>query len=70
LRKASGFTLGELSYYDFPGTPESVFGFVSNGNARAFYSESYYFMSGGNYYNYHVASFDYGKTGKNLQGRG
>lgn len=68
LRTANGFILGEFSYYDFPGTPESVCGFVSNGNARAFYSESYYFMSGGNYYNYHIASFDYGKIGKNIQG--
>lgn len=67
LRTANGFTLGDLSYYDFPGNPESVYGFVSNGNARAFYSESYYFMSWGNYYNYHIASFDYGKTGKNTQ---
>lgn len=63
----NGITLGELSYYDFPGVPESVFGFVSNGNARAFYGESYYFMSSGNYYEYYIASFDYGKQGKNAQ---
>ena len=68
LQYANGFTIGELSYYDFPGTPECIFGFVSNGNARAFYGESYYYMSGGNYYEYYIASFDYGKTGKNLQG--
>lgn len=65
--KTGGITLGELSYYDFPGVPDSVFGFVSNGNARAFYGESYYFMSSGNYYEYYIASFDYGKQGKNMQ---
>ena len=56
-----GLTLGDFSYYDFPSKPTSVFGFVSNGNTRIFYSESYYFMSGGNYYNYHIATFDFGK---------
>lgn len=64
---SNSFILGELSYYDFPGTPEHIGGFVSNGNARAFYSESYYYMSGGNYYEYYIASFDYGKAGKNHQ---
>ena len=57
----NGLTLGDFSYYDFPGRPMNVFGFVSNGNARCFYSESYYFMSGGNYYNYYIATFDFGK---------
>lgn len=54
-------TLGDFSYYDFPGKPESVFGFVSNGTTRMLYSESYYYFSGGNYYNYHIATFDFGK---------
>lgn len=54
-------TLGDFSYYDFADKPMSVFGFVSTGNARAFYSESYYFWSGGNYYDYYIATFDFGK---------
>ena len=59
--------LGDFSYYDFPSEPIYVFGFVSNGNARAFYSEAYYFMSGGNYYQYYLASFDFGRIGGSLQ---
>lgn len=52
--------LGNFSYYDFPSSPESIYGFVTNGNARVFYSEKYYFTSSGNYYNYYIASFDFG----------
>lgn len=62
LYKTETFILGEISYYDFPGSPISVFGFTSNGNARALYAESYYYRAGGNYYNYYIGSFDYGKT--------
>lgn len=59
---AESFVLGDVSYYDFRGKPEAVFGFTSNGNARALYGELYYYASVGNYYNYYIASFDYGKT--------
>lgn len=53
--------LGDFSYYDFPGSPISVYGFVTNGIARTFYSEKYYFADVGNYYNYYIASFDFGQ---------
>ena len=52
--------LGNVSYYDFPGSPLAITGFVSNGSARALYAESYYFAGGGGYYDYHIASLDFG----------
>lgn len=61
-------TLGDLSYYDFIGIPENTYGYVSNGNARAFYGESYYFTSRGNYYNYYIASYDFGFFKNNING--
>ena len=60
-RVSDVITLGETSYYDFPGQPTRVLGYISIGNARAFYGEAYNFMSTGNYYTYYIASFDYGK---------
>ena len=42
LNNHINITLGETSYYDFPGSPQSVRGFVLNGNARAGYYEHYY----------------------------
>ena len=56
------FILGEISYYDFRESPVSVYGFTSNGNARALYAELYDYRSEGNYYEYYIGSFDYGKT--------
>ena len=61
LRLDEDYTLGEFSFYDFPESPHSVYGFVSNGNGRALYSESYYFMGGGNYYEYCIAFLDFGQ---------
>lgn len=55
-----GWTLGELTYYDFPGQPVNVSGFVSNGSGRIMYSEHYYFASSGGYYDYYLATLDYG----------
>lgn len=55
-------SLCNTSYYDLPNAPISAFGFVSNGNVRALYSEEYYSNGGGNYYSYYFASFDFGKT--------
>ena len=60
--------LGQFSYCDFSAHPEKILGFVGNGNARALYAEYYYFMSAGNYYNYYLASVDFGKTGKTIEG--
>ncbi len=54
------FVLGDFSYYDFVGSPMSVEGFVSNGSARMMYSELYYFNGGGAYYEYYLASLDFG----------
>ena len=68
LSNKESYTLGEFSYYDFPGTPEYVVGAVSNGNARATYYEKYYFTSQGNYYNYYIGFLDYGKTEGTIQG--
>lgn len=62
LHNPESFVLGDISFYDFRGIPMAVFGFVSQGTARALYSEVYHFNSFGNYYNYYIASFDYGKT--------
>lgn len=59
-KSLNDIVLGNISCYDFPGSPVSIYGFVSNGNARAFYSETYYYRSVGNYYEYHIASFDFG----------
>lgn len=61
-------SLGNFSYSDFSDRPEKVYGFVSNGNPRALYAEYYYFMGSGNYYNYYLASLDFGKTGKTIEG--
>ena len=55
------YILGEFSYYDFPGKPINVFGFVTNGNGRVLYMESYYFMGGGNYYDYYIGFLDFGE---------
>ncbi len=59
--------LGDFSYYDFPSKPESVFGWISNGTARALYTEMYYFMSSGNYYEYYIASLDFGKLDGSIE---
>ena len=67
LNNHINITLGETSYYDFPGSPQSVRGFVSNGNARAGYYEHYYLCGFGNYYNYYIASLDYGELNGSLQ---
>lgn len=60
-------TLGEFSFYDFPGAPSSAYGFVTQGLGRALYAERYYFGNGGNYYEYYIASFDYGVFEGTLQ---
>lgn len=60
--------LSDFSYYDFPGKPEAVFGATSNGNARAYYAEMYYFMSSGNYYEYYLATLDFGKLNNDFEG--
>lgn len=52
--------LGKFSFYDFPKSPLSVMGYVSNGAARCLYSEKYYFNSSGAYYEYYIASLDFG----------
>jgi len=54
------FVLGEFSFYDFPGSPISVMGYISNGTGRSLYAEQYYFNSIGAYYDYYIASLDFG----------
>lgn len=66
--RSADFSLGNFSYHDYSDHPEKVFGFVGNGNMRALYAEYYYFMSAGNYYDYYLASVDFGKTGKSIEG--
>lgn len=57
--------LGDFSYYDFPFTPIEVYGYATNGAGRYLYSETYYYAGGGGYYNYHIATLDYGIYFKN-----
>ena len=52
--------LGLDSYYDYPGAPVQVWGYVSQGNNRGFYGEEYYPAGAGNYDTYYLASVDYG----------
>lgn len=59
--------LGDISFYDFPTAPMSVYGFVSNGTGRALYAEKYNFTSAGNYYDYYIASLDFGKMNTTFQ---
>ena len=56
--------LGEFSYYDVEGKPQQVYGYVTQGAARSFYMEDYYYGAG-NYYNYYFVSLDYGVERKN-----
>lgn len=57
----NGKALGEYNYYEISGPPISVFGYYSVGVARALYGELYYYMGGGNYYDFYFLSFDYGE---------
>lgn len=59
-----GKNLGEFSYYDVEGKPQQVHGYVTQGAARSFYMEDYYYGAG-NYYNYYFVSMDYGVERKN-----
>lgn len=59
-----GKNLGEFSYYDIKDKPLGVYGYVSQGAARSFYMENYYYGAG-NYYNYYFISMDYGVERKN-----
>ena len=59
-----GKNLGEFSYYDVKGKPLGVYGYVTQGAARSFYMENYYYGAG-NYYNYYFISMDYGIEQKN-----
>ena len=63
----SNLVLGEFTYYDFPEKPMSVWGFVTNGSGRYMYSERYYFISNGGYYDYYLASLDYGTCLENAE---
>ena len=36
-----GFPMGDSSFYDYPGKPDKVFGYVSQGVARCLYAEQY-----------------------------
>lgn len=56
----SGKALGDYSYHEIFGTPLSVWGYVSQGTARALYGEEYYYASAGNYYSFYFLTLDYG----------
>ena len=56
----SGKALGDYSYHEIFGTPLSVWGYVSQGTARALYGEEYYYTSAGNYYSFYFLTLDYG----------
>lgn len=55
----NGKSLGEYSYYDIQDKPLGIDGYVTNGDARIFYMEQYYYGAG-NYYEYYFCSMDYG----------
>jgi len=56
--------LGSFAYDEFDvGELIEVWGFISNGNTRALYAENFWTNGGGNYYSYHLASYDFGKLG-------
>lgn len=59
-----GKNLGEFSYHDIEGKPLQVYGYVTQGDARSFYMEDYYYGAG-NYYTYYFVSMDYGVERKN-----
>ena len=64
--------LGEDSYHSYPGAPDQVWGYVSQGNTRAFYAEMYDPASVGNYEAYYLASVDFGRLAggvENLLGK-
>jgi hypothetical protein len=56
----NGIKIGSFSFHDFPQSPTTVSGFISNGASRSMYYESYYLAMHGNYLDYHIACFDYG----------
>ncbi len=54
-----GKKFGKVSYYEIQNEPMSVYGYVTQGDARSLYSEKYYFGAG-NYYTFYFMSLDYG----------
>ena len=55
-----GFCLGADSFYDYPGSPAKVRGFVSQGPARSLYAEQYPAPSGENHW---LLTMDFGYLG-------
>lgn len=54
--------LGNMSFYDIAGVPDKIYGNISQGfTAHAWYSELYYYVGAGNYYNFYFCSLDYGR---------
>lgn len=56
----NGQKLGEFSFYDITNSPDNIYGFITNGSGLSYYSESYYFASSGNYYDFIFSSLPYG----------
>lgn len=56
----SNKALGEFTFTEILGEPIDVYGYVSQGNARAFYGEQHYFAAAGNYQEFYFAVLDYG----------
>ena len=56
-----------MSYYDLPGSPTYVVGWVTQGIARAIYAEVYNYASMGGYYTYCFASLDFGNLNGNVE---
>lgn len=52
--------LGEFAYTEISGEPGLVYGYSSQGVARTFYGESYYYTASGNYQTFYFSTLDYG----------
>ena len=67
LHNTDKIELGKVSYYNLPGSPKYVDGWVTQGIARALYAEVYYYAATGGYYDYCFASLDFGELNGNVE---
>ena len=56
--------MGESSFYDYPGKPDKVFGYVSQGVARCIYAEQYSAETENNW----LLALDFGRLSVTLPG--
>lgn len=52
--------LGEFTFSEIDGEPLELYGYVSQGVARVFYGEQYYYAGSGNYKDFYFTILDYG----------